>query len=461
MTPLLLLACAASAATVETFPSYARVRAVAVDGEQVFVATEDGAYRLDLVSGRSESHPFPASAAPPAARLGDCEYRPDELGARRVCPRLAETVLPAGGFPVTAVAVHAGALYAATYGGGLRRVPSGARVPGVPDAATALAATADGLLIGTERGLYRVRGGGAAVPAGPAGPADGHITRLLRADGALWVAHFDRGVSRLENGVWRRWGRADGLPEWVDDLAWDGTRLWVAEEKGVFWIAGERVVRPADPRLARPTTALAAAGGAVRLAQAGRVLAWREGELAETAVPEEHPQRLLGDERGAWLAGMDGLWRVEGGTATRLGAHDGRVPDDWVTALALSSGALVAGTYDAGLVRVGAGPAEPELPRVWVNLGALDADGARLAVGEMERGVRVFDGAAWTRFGAAEGLPGEDASAVLFDGPDLWVGTRTGLARLRRSWAPMLPPRRSRQSSRDFFLSWARSAWTR
>ena len=51
-------------------------------------------------------------------------------------------------------------------------------------------------------------------------------------------------------------------------------------------------------------------------------------------------------------------------------------------------------------------------------------------MGENGTGLAYWDGAAWSRMGLAEGLPGEDVSAVLFDEGKLWVGTRTGLARV-------------------------------
>lgn len=420
MIALWLLAGTAFAATVETMPSCARVTRVEFDGETAVVTAKDGVCRFALAAGAASSGP---------ARLAGCVYEPREDGLLRRCPRLADEVFSAGGFPVTSAAAYGGVLYAGTYGGGLRRMPSGRRVPGTPDAVTALAASERGLLIGTERGLYLFKDG-RVRKLEATGPADGHVVKLVRGGDAVWAGHFDRGLSRYKDGSWRSWGLAEGLPsEWLDDLAWDGTRLWGATEKGVFWIEGETVARPSDERLRAATSALFVSSGTAYLAQAGRILSWKGGVVAAIDSPEQHPQRLLVQDGVIWLAGLDGLWRFTDGKIERYGVIDGRLPGDWVTALAEGPQGLLVGTYDAGLAVLGSTASLKS--DAWVNLGALDRDGTRLAVGEMAAGLSLWDGSGWSKLGAANGLPGDDVSAVLFDGPDLWVGTRTGLARVR------------------------------
>lgn len=420
MIALWLVAGTALAATVETMPSCAMVTAVAFEGATAVAVTRDGTCRYELGA---------AAAVAETASPSDCSYEPREDGVLRRCPRLADEVLSAGGFPVTGTAAYGGVLYAGTYGGGLRRMPSALRVPGAPDAVTALAASERGLLIGTERGLHLFKDG-RVRKLEATGPADGHVVKLVHGGDAVWAGHFDRGVSRYKDGRWRSWGKAEGLPsEWIDDLAWDGTRLWGATEKGVFWIEGETVARPSDERLRAPTSALSVSSGTVHLAQAGRILAWSQGTVTAVESPEQHPQRLLVRDGVIWLAGLDGLWRFEGGESRRHGVLDGSLPGDWVTALAAGPRGLIVGTYDAGLTVLGSTASLKS--DAWVNLGALDGDGERLAVGEMAAGLSLWDGSAWSKLGAADGLPGDDVSAVLFDGPDLWVGTRTGLARVR------------------------------
>src|SRR5437016_1864913 len=77
------------------------------------------------------------------------------------------------------------------------------------------------------------------------GPAGDHIARLEKAGDALWVATFDGGLSCFRKGLWSHWSVSSGLPsDWIDDIRWDGKKLWGAGEKGIFWIEDGKVVRP-------------------------------------------------------------------------------------------------------------------------------------------------------------------------------------------------------------------------
>jgi ligand-binding sensor domain-containing protein len=406
---LLALFCgAASALETERFPSYAHVLAIEVRGESAVVATSGGAYRLGLSTG------WPVA--------------PVDSGPRgKAAPVGFEPVL---GFPVTALARSGGMGYAGTFGGGLRLLPSGRRVEGVPSVVTALAPAAGGLLCGTERGLYFVSGS-SAVPVGPRGLPDENVNVLAVGRDELWVGHFDGGVSRLSRGEWRHWGLEDGLPsEWVDDLVLEGGRLWGATEKGVFWIEGGTVTRPSQPALNEPSAALFVSSGAVYVAQPGKILVWRSGVLSALDVPEKHPQRLWVEGPVVWLAGLEGLYRVENGKVERQDVLSGSLPGNWITAVTGWRGGLLIGTYDAGLAALGERTVALK-PDAWVNVGALAVSGGRVAVGGREEGLHVLADGVWRRYGAADGLPGDDVSAVAFDGDALWVGTRSGLAKVK------------------------------
>lgn len=405
---LALFCGASSALEAERFPSRGRVTAIEVTGKSAVVSTTGGAYRLGLTGS------WPVSAAASGPRPA-----PPPAGFE-----------PVLGFPVTALAQAGATRYAGTYGGGLRLLPSGRRVDGVPAAVTALAAAPGGLLCGTERGLFFVAGS-SVIRVGPRDLPDENVSVLAAGPDALWVGHFDGGVSRLNNGEWRHWGLEDGLPsEWVDDLALEGDRLWGATEKGVFWIEDGKVVRPAAPELGAPSAALFVSSGTVFVAQPGKVLAWRSGALTALAVPEKHPQKVWADGPVVWLAGLEGLYRLENGAVERRDALSGSLPGNWITAVTGWRDGLLIGTYDAGLAVVGE-RSVPLKPDAWVNVGALAASGGRVAVGEREAGLHILDGGVWRRYGVADGLPGEDVSALAFDGGELWVGTRTGLAKVK------------------------------
>lgn len=320
----------------------------------------------------------------------------------------ARSTATVAGYPVEAAAGG----WLGTFGGGLRDAATGARLPGSPDVVTQVRQTPEGLLFGGPRGLFRLQAG-AAVPVGEPGLPDGHVVALAKGGGALWVATFDGGLSAYSSGTWRSWSEADGLPsDWLDDVAWDGAKLWAVGDRGVFWVVDGKIVRPEAPALRRPGSALFFYKGAMHVAQAGAVLRLR-GERVETLrLPEKHPQDLWVDERGVWVAGLEGLYRD--GKKVRAG---------WITAVH----GRVFGTYDQGLHELGGSAL---LPEAWINLKALDADGDRLAAGGMEEGLWLREGGLWRRLRRRDGLPGDDVSAVLFDGDALWIGTRTGLARL-------------------------------
>ncbi|MBI4348020.1 MAG: hypothetical protein HY553_14280 [Elusimicrobia bacterium] len=421
MNPGLLTLWAAAAAALEIFPSHGHVRSIRFEPEGALIETAGGAFRVPGL------RPLPN-----ATEWGGCRYETTEAGVRRRCGE-QDQLIPVGGFPTSGVAAYRGELFVGTYGGGLRRLYGG-RVGGVPDSVTALAAIRGGLLCGTEKGLYRVGPGGVGRIDPPSLPIH-NVSALASGAGALWVGSFDGGLAALSSGGWRHWTKADGLPsDWIDGLAFDGEKLWGATEKGVFWIVDGRAVRPENPALHRPTAALHAGGGAVYLAQPGRVIVIRPQGTETLEIPEKHPQRIWSAGEEIWVAGLRGLYRVRGGLVTRFSTAKGELPADWVTALEPWEGGLLVGTYDGGLIhRPAAGEPRPVLEKTWVNLGALAASNGRVAVGEMDGGLWLQDGGAWRRLKREDGLPSNDVTAVLFDQDALWIGTREGLARLMLS----------------------------
>lgn len=357
-----MIAALALAASLESFPSYERVIALEARGERTLVTTGGGSYYLE----------------------------PDGTYT------LTRDSAPASGTP-----------------------------PAVVDAVPGLVSARLGDLLATDRGLFRASSG-TLTRLGPPGLPDENVNALAVGAGALWVGHFDRGLSRLKDGVWRRWGAEDGLPsEWIDDLAVDGPRLWGATEKGAFVVVGDSVTLVDR----EPTAAVFASSGSAWLAQPGRVVVLRpDGTRESFSTPERHPQRIRVEGGTIWLAGLDGLYELARGKIARHGVLDGALPADWITALAPWEGGLLVGTYDAGLAALGEAP---PLPGAWINVGALVSRPGLIAAGGREEGLHLFRRGRWVRLGRAEGLPGEDVSAVAFDGDWLWVGTRSGLARLR------------------------------
>ena len=65
-----------------------------------------------------------------------------------------------------------------------------------------------------------------------------------------------------------------------------------------------------------------------------------------------------------------------------------------------------------------------------MNAKALAARDRMIAVGAASQGLWLYYGGRWRNIAVKDGLAGNDVTALLFDGPYLWVGTRSGLSRI-------------------------------
>jgi ligand-binding sensor domain-containing protein len=166
-------------------------------------------------------------------------------------------------------------------------------------------------------------------------------------------------------------------------------------------------------------------------------------------LPDTYVNALLVDEEDEtlWVGTGFGLAAFDGERWTIYDADDG-LDSDYVSALAWVDEGLLVGTQysgrdggglnlltDAGWQPVPGFPSadadqQPDKLSYQVNL-ILEADGVWW-VGT-QNGLGRFDGQAWTRFSAADGLPGDYITALMLDDDDaLWVaaqGETAGVAR--------------------------------
>ncbi len=143
-----------------------------------------------------------------------------------------------------------------------------------------------------------------------------------------------------------------------------------------------------------------------------------------------------------WLAGTDGLWRVDDGKAVNVMSD---APGDRrVTRLLADGDRLWIGTWK-GLKRLDMSAAAPPvivaindilLNQRYINALYRDPQG-RIWVGTYGGGLLYNDnngisaGNAWSHIGEQDGLPGNKVAAILSDDAGyLWVGTESGLARI-------------------------------
>ena len=170
-------------------------------------------------------------------------------------------------------------------------------------------------------------------------------------------------------------------------------------------------------------------------------------EQAQTLVAEGRPTDAYTSDfayfDGAlWLAGTDGLWRVDDGKAVNV--MQDVAGERRVTRLLSAGNSLWIGTWK-GLKRLDAGSAQanavtavedPLLDNRFINTLYSDAKG-RLWVGTYGGGLLYNDGEgiaagkAWTHIGEKAGLPGNKVTGILSDDSNnLWIGTENGLARI-------------------------------
>ncbi|MCC6877840.1 MAG: hypothetical protein IT378_26250 [Sandaracinaceae bacterium] len=375
---------------------------------------------------------------------GPTEIRPDGTVDRRGALALAARRLPVR--DVRAFKREGSTILLGTWGAGLYRV-DGARAMRVAPSIQNVHAISAGL-VAHDGGLHRA--GGEAILAG--GLPSGDVTAIAQGLGALWVGTFGQGLVRIAGGravpqreAHERWG----LDRRINHLAVAHSKLWIATDRGLWYLEGgervmvSRVDDPRGPGLGHVTSLHVDREGALWVAssrllsrlRAGRWQSWAGGE----GLPVAQLHAVTTDAQGrVWVGSLHGLFRFEPATGRfeRHGVSSGALPVDWVTALVPWNEGVLAGTYHGGLA-IGDGrrfevvSERAGLPSGWVNPHAIAVRGRDAWIGTLERGLVVGRPGAWRRLGTGDGLPSDDVTDILVQGPDTWVATRGGLARLR------------------------------
>lgn len=299
-------------------------------------------------------------------------------------------------------------------------------------------------------------------------------------DDSIWALHADRSglmwvgtgrsllrhnpLTRAVHSVLGAKGRAQGLsgPQADAVLALPEGRIWVGNADGITELdalqgrVGQIRADNARPEQALPETAMFAL---LRVAD-GAVYAGTDQGLYRIGPADRRVQRVHwpGRDRGKavwallehgdalWVAGQDGLWRVQPGRHGPTAAEhlDAQLPDPRIEMLAPArEGHLWVGTRSGlYLVDPARRTSRPYLQGPWVppGLGTVvvnalvdDAGGDRLWLGTASVGILVVDAphsAAPTIrvLGSEQGLPNLNISALLPDTRGrLWASTDDGL----------------------------------
>ncbi|WP_211194311.1 two-component regulator propeller domain-containing protein [Pyxidicoccus fallax] len=359
------------------------------------------------------------------------------------------------------------------------------------------------LWVGTEQGLVAYREGRfERAPGATASLEAAKVSRLLVADGALWVG--------TSGGLWRvppsgedarQYSVEDGLPDAsvtalvADEVGtlWVGTKKGVArlmagrvdampfaipgpdprpevlalsrDAAGVLWLGTPRELISWDGRVARrftpqdglPSTYIPSLytdgdgtlwvgtrrGGLVRRTADG----FSEPVPGEGLVEAEVLSMLEDRDGHLWVGTYSGLFRLRDGPFTTYGLPEGLVAPEGAVSAVLEDrrGTMWVGTLGGGLYRLGAGgihrvAVEEGFPEKVIPALHEDAQGT-LWVGTVN-GLYRYDGTRFSRLTREQGGPQEVVTAIHVDSRgDRWVGTQSGLLRVHGGEVSLYGPK--------------------
>jgi ligand-binding sensor domain-containing protein len=421
-----------------------RVTDLVVTGDRLWIATaDDGVIRLAMTGRRDEVHGLPSDVVWDLEADGDSVLAATAAGVAAISPGgRARVVAGLDEVPVRDVRAiaHAGAVtWIATFGAGAWRIEGGhaRRIDATPET-RALAVVDAHAIVGSARGATS---DGTPLLASSGLPSP-DVTALASAMGALWVGSFSGGVARVRDGVVDVPAELAAIDPRINDLAVThepADRLWIATDRGLWSYDGRSATRESQIGDEHVGALHVAADGTLWVAASHSILHreahdWRTF-TGDVDAPLSHVDAIASDRAGRiWAAGLYGVVELatDGDTSTAHTAASGALAVDWATSVVAWQGGVVIGTYDAGLSWFdGAFHLERDLPRGWINAHAMRVVGDDLWVGTLDGGLLIGRRGAWQRLRIADGLPGDDVTALLSAGPRaMWVGTRAGVARV-------------------------------
>jgi ligand-binding sensor domain-containing protein len=355
------------------------------------------------------------------------------------------------------------------------RVASWDRNNGLPSGGiTALMAAADGpLWVGMDIGLYRFDGL-RFVRVDGSGTAVTHLRS--GADGSVWVALADGGITRIRDGKTTRYDQRHGLPGIsVSALVEDEQhRLWLGTHRGLYLLQGERWVRSAPAGLPenlqvngatmdRRGSMLVSANSALYRRDAGTPAFY---QLAEFDVPgyangicspapdrvyvtdptrgfavvgspggPSSPSRSLGlrllcdKNNNVWVGtGGGGLWRIPPTAGSgRENVRTGLLGELANSLAEDDRGNIWVGT-PAGLTRLSPNPMV-RLADLGVSTATVSTSDGHLWVGTFDGLVELLPSSSGVRE-RQRYLSGLRIRALHVDGSGIWIGSERGVARL-------------------------------
>ncbi|HYN42669.1 MAG TPA: two-component regulator propeller domain-containing protein [Thermoanaerobaculia bacterium] len=292
------------------------------------------------------------------------------------------------------------------------------------------------LWIGTEGGGLTVLEEGSFRTFGRTDGLTADIVRALAedAEGTLWIG-TDAGLQSRDERSFTAWGASDGVPAAVRSLVVDAAgTLWAGTGQGLIRRSGKRFV---SAGLGDPVQSLyAAADGTILVGTPHGLRLLREGRVEALSpadgLPGEVVNCALRDRRGTvWIGTSGGLARWISGHLSVFTPAQGLSNGNVLALLEDREGTLWVGTQDGGLNKLSDSSFTPWGVREGLSADVawavfVDRDGAVWS-GTDSAGVNVRRGDRVSTIGTADGLAAPGVQAI-WQHPDgsVWLGTRGG-----------------------------------
>ena len=310
-----------------------------------------------------------------------------------------------------------------------------------------------------EEGLLRKGVGGwtKVLAAGGGGLADADVSALqFGPDGRLWVGYFDRGLDVLDVESGRTQHVEDDHVFCVNRIVADAKRgtVDVATANGLVLfdasrakVAEKQVLGRKDGLISDQVTDVAFSGNGMAVATpAGLTLMGAGGAqslYSFEGLANNHVYALAADAQSdVVMAGtLAGISMVDAGTVRRnLSLKNSGLKRNWITAIAKVDGGWFVGTYGGGVVAMDArgvvtamdGAGEGAV----VNPNAMLVAGNHVLVGTLDGGMLVFNRQTRHWSTVVEGLPSRDVTAFAERGGEVYVGTAEGVVRVAGTELP-------------------------
>ncbi len=263
------------------------------------------------------------------------------------------------------------------------------------------------------------------------------------ADGSIWIASFGGGITRLHQGKFTTFTKAQGLGgNFATSLVADRDgAIWAGTDEGLSrWKDGQiRTFTTGDglPESQSHPLYSDVDGSLLLTKRSGGLLRYAGGKFSPADVPglqgETTVRALLRDRSGAlWIATHIGLFQQKDGQTRHYTAADGLATTRVASLAEDSEGNLWIGT-DGGLTRYRDGVFETHA------VADFNGRGVTALTASREGGVFVGSGTVtyvrrrqFRHYGQEDGLPHYMATTFFQDSQGtLWIGTIRGLASLR------------------------------